>query len=125
MQPGLLAGLAMPAGSRTPAGHAFLMVGLAFWMGGGLWALLTLARTAWGVDVLTASADRWTVWWGIGRWGHGRRFLAKNASRVELRGRAGILAAQIDGQTVRLTRFGTEADRLWLRDRLQDAASGL
>jgi hypothetical protein len=122
---GLFSGMKMPAGGVVPAVDAFLLLWLALWTCGGLAALFALARRAWGVDVLTMSADRWTVRWSVGRWGRRRRFNPKNARRVGLRGRSGALVAEINGRMVVLTRFGTDADRLWLRDLLQDAASGL
>jgi hypothetical protein len=122
---GPFSGMKLPAGGGAPAAETFLLLWLPLWTCGGFATLFTLARTAWGVDVLTMSADRWTVRWSVGRWGRRWRFNPKNARRVGLRGRSGALVVEINGRTVVLTHFGTDADRLWLRDLLQDAASGL
>jgi hypothetical protein len=122
---GLFSEMKVPPVGLAAVLGGFLLFWLALWTWGGFSALITLARLGWGVDVLTVTADNWTVWSGVSRWGRSRRFNPKEARRVGLQGRTGALVAKNNGRTVVLTRLGTDADRLWLRDLLQDAASGI
>ena len=125
MKLGPFSSMKMPPGGVAAVLGGFLLFWLILWTWSGFSALVTLARLGWGVDVLTVTADNWTVWSGVSRWGRSRRLHPREVRRVALQGRTGALVAEINGRTVALTRLGTDADRLWLRDLLRDTASGI
>jgi hypothetical protein len=114
----------IPTGGAGLGLAIFLLFWSAVWTIGGLASLSTAARTGWGVDVFTIGRYGWKLRQGIGPWGGVRRFEAGRVTRVALQRRTHALIAEVDGKSVTLTQFGTEADRCALCERLR-AAAGL
>lgn len=96
----------------------FLLLWLTFWTVGGVAAIGTVLRTAFGRDLFTFQGDRWIVWRGVGPFGFEREFSREGFSNVYLRRKDRALALKGPSKVTILTSLGAEQDRTWLRDEI-------
>lgn len=99
----------------------FLLVWLGLWTFGGLSALVTALRTAWGTDTFTIRPGQWTLRQGVGPLARSRVYSAPEVARVFVREQYDVLCCLAGGKTIELTRYGTEADRRSLCSLLREA----
>ncbi len=118
----LFAGVgSIPAGGFGIGAAIFLLVWLTFWTIGGAAALYQALRLGWGRDVFTLRPDGWSLKNAAGPWGRERSY-GPGRVRAVRAGQDSGLVADTERGTVKLTRLGTDTDRLWLADRLRQAA---
>ena len=96
--------------SRIPVGVAFAGVWLALWSAGGAMSMVTLLRALAGRDELRIGAEAWQLRRAVGPFGFTRTLRTSDMHAVYL-SRSGHLVAELADRDVRLTRYGTLAER--------------